>query len=25
VYLGRITLNNKPYAWFPFTGLWGPP
>jgi Flp pilus assembly protein TadG len=24
-YLGRITLNNKPYAWFPFTGLFGPP
>lgn len=24
-YMGRITLNNKPYAWFPFTGLFGPP
>jgi len=24
-YLGRVTLNNKPYAWFPFTGLFGPP
>jgi Flp pilus assembly protein TadG len=24
-YPGRITLNNKPYAWFPFTGQWGPP
>ncbi len=23
-YLGNITLNNKPYAYFPFTGLWGP-
>lgn len=24
-YMGRVTLNNKPYAWFPFTGLFGPP
>lgn len=24
-YPGKITLNNKPYAWFPFTGQWGPP
>jgi Flp pilus assembly protein TadG len=24
-YLGNITLNNKPYAYFPFTGMWGPP
>ena len=24
-YLGRVTLNNKPYAWFPFTGQFGPP
>ena len=24
-YPARITLNNKPYAWFPFTGQWGPP
>ena len=24
-YLGNVTLNNKPYAYFPFTGLWGPP
>jgi Flp pilus assembly protein TadG len=25
VYLGNVTLNNKPYAYFPFTGFWGPP
>jgi Flp pilus assembly protein TadG len=24
-YPGRVTLSNKPYAWFPFTGLFGPP
>lgn len=24
-YMGQLTLNNKPYAWFPFTGLFGPP
>ena len=24
-YMGRVTLNNKPYVWFPFTGMWGPP
>jgi Flp pilus assembly protein TadG len=24
-YLGNVTLTNKPYAYFPFTGLWGPP
>jgi Flp pilus assembly protein TadG len=23
-YMGRVTLN-KPYAWFPFTGQFGPP
>ena len=24
-YRGNITLRNKPFAYFPFTGLWGPP
>ena len=25
VYTGTVTLNNKPYAWFPFAGFYGPP
>ena len=24
-YGGKVTLNGKPYVWFPFTGYWGPP
>ena len=24
-YFGRVTLNGKPYVWFPYLGTWGPP
>jgi Flp pilus assembly protein TadG len=24
-YLWPVTLNNKPYAWFPYAGTFGPP
>lgn len=24
-YPGRVTLNGKPYVWFPFVGTYGPP
>jgi len=24
-YFGRITLNDKPYVWFPYLGTWAPP
>jgi Flp pilus assembly protein TadG len=24
-YAGTVTLTNKPYVWFPFTGPFGPP
>jgi Flp pilus assembly protein TadG len=24
-YIGRTTLNGKPYVWFPFVGIFGPP
>jgi Flp pilus assembly protein TadG len=24
-YLWPVTLNNKPYAWFPYAGIFGPP
>ena len=24
-YLGNVTLTDKPYAWFPFVGTFGPP
>ena len=22
-YFGKVTLNNKPYVWFPYLGTWG--
>ncbi len=22
---GNVTLNNKPLAWFPYAGMFGPP
>jgi len=24
-YIGTVTLNGKPYVWFPYLGTWGPP
>ena len=24
-YIGQITLNGKPYVWFPYVGYWSPP
>jgi hypothetical protein len=24
-YIGKTTLNGKPYVYFPFIGYWGPP
>jgi len=24
-YVGSVTLNNKPYVWFPYLGTFGPP
>ena len=24
-YIGKTTLNGKPYVWFPYLGTWGPP
>jgi Flp pilus assembly protein TadG len=24
-YIGKTTLNGKPYVWFPFQGIYGPP
>jgi Flp pilus assembly protein TadG len=24
-FLGKVTLNGKPYVWFPFAGYFGPP
>jgi hypothetical protein len=24
-YIGKVTLNNKPYVWFPYVGYWSPP
>jgi Flp pilus assembly protein TadG len=24
-YMGKVTLRNKPYVWFPFLGIFGPP
>jgi Flp pilus assembly protein TadG len=24
-YLAKVTLNGKPYVWFPYLGTWGPP
>ena len=24
-YIGKVTLNGKPYVWFPYVGYWTPP
>jgi Flp pilus assembly protein TadG len=24
-YIGKLTLNSKPYVWFPYVGYWTPP
>ena len=24
-YTNKVTLNGKPYVWFPYLGTWGPP
>jgi len=24
-FIGKVTLNGKPYVWFPYLGTWGPP
>jgi Flp pilus assembly protein TadG len=24
-YINKVTLNGKPYVWFPYTGYWTPP
>jgi Flp pilus assembly protein TadG len=24
-YIGKISLNGKPYVWFPYVGYWSPP
>jgi hypothetical protein len=24
-YIGKVSLNGKPYVWFPYVGYWAPP
>jgi hypothetical protein len=24
-YTNKVSLNGKPYVWFPYLGTWGPP